>query len=87
MAHLVGHMAHLVGHEKLHDAVSIRISHNTDNYVIKLKKKQPLRNIFLYDFDYSHISLMVGQDGQPLWKVVGHLAILHGKRTMASSNF
>ena len=32
-------------------------------------------------------SLLVGQEGQPLWKVVGHLAILHGKWPTASSNF
>ena len=31
--------AHLVGHEKLHDALSIRIRHYTDNCVIILKKK------------------------------------------------
>ena len=55
------------------------ICHNTE--------KQPFRNRFLHDFDYSHISLVVSQEGQPLWKVVGHLAILHGKRPMASSNF
>ena len=28
-------------------------------------------------------SLMVGQEGQLLWEVVGHLVILHGKRPMA----
>ena len=32
-------------------------------------------------------SLMVGQEGQPLCKVVDHLAILPAKQPMASSNF
>ena len=72
-------MAHLVGHEKLHDALSITISHYADKYVIILKH-------FVTDFCMIltvHIfSLMVGQDGQPLWKMVGHLATLHGKRPM-----
>ena len=61
-------------------ATILTICHNTE--------KQSFCNRFLHDFDYSHIiSLMVGQEGQSLWKVVGHLAILHGKRPTASSNF
>ena len=43
------------------------------NYLMHFEK-QPLRNRFLHDLDYC---LMVGQEGQPLWKVVGHLVILH----------
>ena len=36
---------------------------------------------------HDAFTMMVGRDGQQLWKVVGHLAILVGKRPTASSNF
>ena len=51
---MVGHTAHLVGHEKLHDALSIRISHYTDNYV-------SFRNRFLS----NHIIIIYFSDGWP----------------------
>ena len=80
---MVGHMAHLVGHEKLHDTLSIGILLLTTMHDCHNIERQPFHNRFLYDFDYSHISLMVGQEDQPLWKVhvIGHLATW--KRPMA----
>ena len=76
-------MVHLAGHEKLHDALLITVSHYTNTHNTE---KQPFRNRFLYDLDHF-LWWLAKRANHGLWKVVGHLAILHGKLPMASSNF
>ena len=36
---------------------------------------------------WSSLFVLVGPKGHVLWEMVGHSAILHGKRPRASSNF
>ena len=46
-----------------------------DNYVIILKNSHFVTDFCMIFTIHIIISLMVGQEGQPLWKVVGHMAI------------